>query len=155
MIISWRGLARESADTATVVLLTDGVNNRGSIDPMTAAEIAKTFGIRVYTIGVGSMGYADYPVQTPFGMRYQKMQVEIDEALLQKIAEMTGGHYFRAVDNTSLQKVYGEIDKLEKSKIETREHSRRDEVFMSWAFAALVLFSLELLLRYLFMKNMS
>jgi Ca-activated chloride channel family protein len=88
-------------------------------------------------------------------MRYQKMQVEIDEALLQKIAEMTGGHYFRAVDNTSLQKVYGEIDKLEKSKIETREHSRRDEVFMSWAFAALVLFSLELLLRYLFMKNMS
>jgi Ca-activated chloride channel family protein len=143
------------AISKVIILLTDGVNNRGSIDPMTAAEIAKTFGIRVYTIGVGSMGYADYPVQTPFGMRYQKMQVEIDEALLQKIAEMTGGHYFRAVDNTSLQKVYGEIDKLEKSKIETREHSRRDEVFMSWAFAALVLFSLELLLRYLFMKNMS
>ena len=143
------------AISKVIILLTDGVNNRGSIDPMTAAEIAKTFGIRVYTIGVGSRGYADYPVQTPFGTRYQKMEVEIDEALLQQIAELTGGHYFRAVDNTSLQQVYGEIDKLEKSKIETREHSKRDEVFMSWALAALVLTGIELLLRYLFMKNMS
>jgi Ca-activated chloride channel family protein len=143
------------AISKVIILLTDGVNNRGSIDPMTAAEIAKRFGIRVYTIGVGSRGYADYPVQTPFGTRYQKMQVEIDEALLQQIAELTGGHYFRAVDNTSLQQVYGEIDKLEKSKIETREHSKRDEVFMSWAMAALVLIGIELLLRYLFMKNMS
>lgn len=143
------------AISKVIILLTDGVNNRGSIDPMTAAEIAKTFGIRVYTIGVGSRGYADYPVQTPFGTRYQKMEVEIDEALLQQIAELTGGHYFRAVDNTSLQQVYGEIDKLEKSKIETREHSKRDEVFMSWALAALVLIGIELLLRYLFMKNMS
>ena len=143
------------AISKVIILLTDGVNNRGSIDPMTAAEIAKTFGIRVYTIGVGSRGYADYPVQTPFGTRYQKMEVEIDEALLQQIAELTGGHYFRAVDNTSLQQVYGEIDKLEKSKIETREHSKRDEVFMSWAMAALVLIGIELLLRYLFMKNMS
>ena len=143
------------AISKVIILLTDGVNNRGSIDPMTAAEIAKTFGIRVYTIGVGSRGYADYPVQTPFGTRYQKMEVEIDEALLQQIADLTGGHYFRAVDNTSLQQVYGEIDKLEKSKIETREHSKRDEVFMSWALAALVLIGIELLLRYLFMKNMS
>lgn len=143
------------AISKVIILLTDGVNNRGSIDPMTAAEIAKTFGIRVYTIGVGSRGYADYPVQTPFGTRYQKMEVEIDEALLQQIAELTGGHYFRAVDNTSLQQVYGEIDKLEKSKIETREHSKRDEVFMAWALAALVLIGIELLLRYLFMKNMS
>lgn len=143
------------AISKVIILLTDGVNNRGSIDPMTAAEIAKTFGIRVYTIGVGSRGYADYPVQTPFGTRYQKMEVEIDEALLQQIAELTGGHYFRAVDNSSLQQVYGEIDKLEKSKIETREHSKRDEVFMSWAMAALVLIGIELLLRYLFMKNMS
>jgi Ca-activated chloride channel family protein len=101
------------------------------------------------------MGYADYPVQTPFGMRYQKMQVEIDEALLERIADMTGGEYFRAVDNTSLQKVYDEIDKLEKSRIETREHSRREEVFMPWALAVVILLALELLLRYLFMKNMS
>lgn len=143
------------AISKVIILLTDGVNNMGSIDPVTAAEIAKTFGIRVYTVGVGSMGYADYPVQTPFGMRYQKMQVEIDEALLQRIAEMTGGQYFRAVDNTSLQKVYAEIDKLEKSKIETREHSKREETFMSWALAAALLLSVELLLRYLFMKNMS
>ncbi len=143
------------AISKVIILLTDGVNNMGSIDPITAAEIAKTFAIRVYTVGVGSMGYADYPVQTPFGMRYQKMQVEIDEALLQRIAEMTGGEYFRAVDNTSLQKVYDEIDKLEKSRIETREHSRREEVFMPWALAAVALLALELLLRYLFMKNMS
>ncbi|MDX9728416.1 MAG: VWA domain-containing protein [Bacteroidales bacterium] len=143
------------AISKVVILLTDGVNNTGSIDPVTAAEIAKTFGIRVYTVGVGSMGYADYPVQTPFGMRYQKMQVEIDEALLQRIAEMTGGQYFRAVDNTSLQRVYSEIDKLEKSKIETREHSKREEVFMPWALAAVILIGLELLLRYLLMKNMS
>ena len=143
------------AISKVVILLTDGVNNTGSIDPVTAAEIAKTFGIRVYTVGVGSMGFADYPVQTPFGMRYQKMQVEIDEALLQRIAEMTGGQYFRAVDNTSLQRVYAEIDKLEKSKIETREHSKREEVFMPWALAAVILLGLELLLRYLLMKNMS
>jgi Ca-activated chloride channel family protein len=143
------------AISKVIILLTDGVNNMGSIDPITAAEIAKTFAIRVYTVGVGSMGYADYPVQTPFGMRYQKMQVEIDEALLQRIAEMTGGEYFRAVDNTSLQKVYNEIDKLEKSRIETREHSRREEVFLPWALAAVALLALELLLRYLFMKNMS
>ncbi len=143
------------AVSKVIILLTDGVNNMGSIDPMTAAEIAKTFAIRVYTVGVGSMGYADYPVQTPFGMRYQKMQVEIDEALLERIADMTGGEYFRAVDNTSLQKVYDEIDKLEKSRIETREHSRREEVFMPWALAVVILLALELLLRYLFMKNMS
>jgi Ca-activated chloride channel family protein len=143
------------AISKVIILLTDGVNNMGSIDPVTAAEIAETFGIRVYTIGVGSMGYADYPVQTPFGIRYQKMQVEIDEALLRKIADLTGGEYFRAVDNTSLQKVYGEIDKLEKSKIETREHSKREEVFMPWALAAAIILTLELLLRYLFMRNMS
>jgi Ca-activated chloride channel family protein len=143
------------AISKVIILLTDGVNNTGSIDPVTAAEIAKTFGIRVYTVGVGSMGFADYPVQTPFGMRYQKMQVEIDEALLQRIAEMTGGQYFRAVDNTSLQRVYAEIDKLEKSKIETREHSKREEVFMPWALVAVILIGLELLFRYLLMKNMS
>jgi Ca-activated chloride channel family protein len=143
------------AISKVIILLTDGVNNMGSIDPMTAAEIAKTFAIRVYTIGVGSRGYADYPVQTPFGIRYQKMQVEIDEALLQQIAELTGGRYFRAVDNSSLEQVYSEIDKLEKSKIETREHSKREEVFMPLALAAVIILTLELLLRYLLMKNMS
>ena len=143
------------AISKVIILLTDGVNNMGSIDPMTAAEIAKTFGIRVYTIGVGSRGLADYPVQTPFGMRYQKMQVEIDEALLEHIADLTGGRDFRAVDNSSLEQVYSEIDKLEKSKIETREHSKREEVFMPLALAAVILLTLELLLRHLLMKNMS
>lgn len=143
------------AISKVIILLTDGVNNRGSIDPVTAAEIARTFGIRVYTIGVGSMGYADYPVQTPFGLQYQKMQVEIDEELLRNISDLTGGLYFRATDNTSLQRVYGEIDKLEKSKIETREHSRRDDVFMPWAIAAAIILACELLFRYLLMRNMS
>jgi Ca-activated chloride channel family protein len=143
------------AVSKVIILLTDGVNNRGSIDPVTAAEIAKTFGIRVYTIGVGSMGYADYPVQTPFGQQYQKMQVEIDEDLLRNIADLTGGTYFRATDNTSLQRVYEEIDKLEKSIIETREHSKREDVFMPWALAAAIILGFELLLRYLLMRNMS
>lgn len=143
------------AVSKVIILLTDGVNNMGAIDPMTAAEIARTFGIRVYTIGVGSMGEADYPVQTPFGTQYRKMKVEIDESLLQKISELTGGMYFRAVDNSSLQNVYNEIDKLEKSKIETREHSKREEVFMNWALAAAIILTMEILLRYLFMKNLS
>ncbi len=143
------------AISKVIILLTDGINNRGAIDPMTAAEIAKTFGIRVYTIGVGTDGEADYPVQTPFGVQFQKMKVEIDEALLAKIADMTGGKYFRAKDNTSLEQVYSEIDKLEKSRIETREHSKREEMFMPWAMTAAFILALELLLRYLLMKNMS
>jgi Ca-activated chloride channel homolog len=83
------------------------------------------------------------------------MQVEIDETLLRKIADLTGGVYFRATDNTSLQKVYSEIDKLEKSKIETREHSKRQEAFMPWALAAAIILIVELLLRYILMRNMS
>lgn len=148
-------IKNSDAISKVIILLTDGVNNRGAIDPITAAEIAKTFGIRVYTIGVGTMGEADYPVQTPFGIQYQRMKVEIDETLLGKISDMTGGKYFRATDNTSLEKVYNEIDKLEKSKIETREHSKREEVFMPWAMAAVIVLAAELLLRYLFMRNIS
>ena len=148
-------IKNSDAISKVIILLTDGVNNRGAIDPITAAEIAKTFGIGVYTIGVGTMGEADYPVQTPFGIQYQRMKVEIDETLLGKISDMTGGKYFRATDNTSLEKVYNEIDKLEKSKIETREHSKREEVFMPWAMAAVIVLAAELLLRYLFMRNIS
>jgi len=143
------------AISKVIILLTDGVNNRGAIDPMTAAEIAKAFGIRVYTIGVGTDGEADYPVQTPFGIQLQKVPVEIDEALLKKVSDLTGGVYFRAKDNTDLQEVYKEIDKLEKSKIETREHRKREEMFMPWALAASIILITELLLRYILMKNMS
>ena len=143
------------AISKVIILLTDGVNNRGAIDPMTAAEIAKTFGIRVYTIGVGTDGEADYPVPTQFGTQIRKVPVEIDEAILRQVSDLTGGVYFRAKDNTDLQQVYNEIDKLEKSKIETREHRKREEMFMPWALAAAIALIAELFLRYLLMKNMS
>ena len=115
------------AKSKVIILLTDGVNNRGEIAPATAADIAKTFGIRVYTIGVGTQGMAPYPVQTPYGIQYQDMPVEIDEGILQEIAQTTGGKYFRATDNDKLTQVYKEIDKLEKSKIDVKQFSRKEE----------------------------
>jgi len=144
-----------NAISKVIILLTDGINNRGAIDPITAAEIAKTFKVRVYTIGVGTTGEADCPVMTPYGMRKIKVPVEIDEELLTKISDMTGGKYFRATDNNSLEKVYQEIDKLEKSKIETKEYSKREEMFLPYAFAAAIILAIELLFRYLFLKNIS
>ncbi len=96
----------------------------------TAADIAKTYGIRVYTIGVGTQGMAPYPVQTPYGMQYQNMPVEIDEAILKEIASKTGGKYFRATDNNKLIQVYSEIDKMEKSKIDVRQFIRKEEKFL-------------------------
>ncbi|MBQ9471381.1 MAG: VWA domain-containing protein [Bacteroidales bacterium] len=134
------------AKSKVVILLTDGVNNRGEVAPLTAAEIARTFGVRVYTVGVGSYGTAPYPVQTPFGTRYQDMKVEIDEELLTNIAQITGGEYFRATNNKALEAVYEQIDQLEKSKIEVTEFSRKSEEFRPYAMAALLLL-LELLLR--------
>ncbi len=142
------------AISKVIILLTDGVNNRGSIDPMTAAEIAKTFGIRVYTIGVGSRGTAPYPVQTPFGIQYQEMETQIDEDLLKKIAEMTDGLYFRATDNDNLKKVYEEIDQLEKSKISVQEHHKKSEEYLKFAIAAALLLLLEILLRYSVLRNL-
>ena len=123
------------------------MNNRGEVAPLTAAEIARTFGVRVYTVGVGSYGTAPYPVQTPFGTRYQDMKVEIDEELLTNIAQITGGEYFRATNNKALEAVYEQIDQLEKSKIEVTEFSRKSEEFRPYAMAALLLLLLELLLR--------
>lgn len=99
-----------------IILLTDGVNNAGSIAPLTAGEIAKTFGIRVYTIGVGTQGMAPYPFKTPFGIQYQNMEVQIDEAVCKQISDATDGKYFRATDNRKLKEIYDEIDKLEKTK---------------------------------------
>ena len=104
------------AKSRVVILLTDGVNNSGEVSPKMAAEIAKTYGIRVYTIGVGKEGMAPYPVMTPWGVQVQNMKVEIDEALLKDIAESTGGRYFRATDNTKLAEIYSEINKMEKAK---------------------------------------
>jgi Ca-activated chloride channel family protein len=133
-------LKESKAKSRVVILLTDGVNNRGFIDPVTAAGIAQSFGIRVYTIGVGTTGMAPYPVQTPFGVQYQSMPVEIDEALLQKIADETGGKYFRATDNRTLKDIYTEIDRLEKTKIEvTQFHRHKEEFYQAAMFAGLFL----------------
>jgi Ca-activated chloride channel family protein len=143
------------AKSKVIILLTDGVNNRGEIAPATAADIARTYGIRVYTIGVGSMGTAPYPVQTPYGVQYQNMPVEIDEAILREISEKTGGRYFRATDNNKLVQVYSEIDKMEKSKIDVRQFTRREEKFIIPAAIAFALLALEILLRLTIYKNIT
>jgi Ca-activated chloride channel family protein len=143
------------AKSKVIILLTDGVNNRGEIAPATAADIAKTFGIRVYTIGVGTQGMAPYPVQTPFGVQYQDMPVEIDEAILRDISGKTGGRYFRATDNDKLVQVYGEIDQLEKSKIDVRQFSRKEEKYFIPALIGFCLLVLELLLRNTIFRNLT
>ncbi len=138
-----------------IILLTDGINNRGEIAPATAADIAKTYGIRVYTIGVGTQGTAPYPVQTPYGLQFQNMPVEIDEAILKEIAGKTGGKYFRATDNNKLTQVYAEIDKMEKSKIDVRQFTRKQEKFLIPAIIAFILLALEVLLRHTIYKNIT
>ncbi len=135
------------AKSKVVILLTDGSNNSGSIPPITAAEIAKQFGVRVYTVGLGTKGFAPYPVQTPMGVQYQRMPVDIDEGTLSKIAGITGGQYFRAINNETLKNIYTQIDKLEKAKIDVTQYRRKTEMFMPWAILALALLSLEFLLR--------
>lgn len=135
--------------TRVVVLLTDGENNGGLIDPRTAKEIAKTLGVRVYTIGVGTEGFAPTPVQTPGGgIVMQQEKVNIDEKLLTEIAGETGGRYFRARDNKGLQSIYGEIDQLEKTKIDINISRRYNEKFHPFAIAALIFILLEVWLRY-------
>ena len=143
------------AKSKVIILLTDGVNNRGEIAPATAAGIAKTYGIRVYTIGVGTQGMAPYPVQTPYGIQYQDMPVEIDEAILKEISQTTGGKYFRATDNDKLIQVYNEIDKLEKSKIDVRQFIRKEEKFFLPALIAFILLALEILLRNTIFRNLT
>jgi Ca-activated chloride channel homolog len=138
------------AKSRVVILLTDGVNNRGEISPQTAAEIAKTYGIRVYTIGVGANGTAPYPVMTPWGVQVQDVQVEIDEALLKDIADATGGRYFRATDNTKLAEIYSEINKMEKARTTIDSFPVYSELFDRFGLAALLCLLLEMLLRALF-----
>jgi Ca-activated chloride channel family protein len=148
-------LKDSEAKSKVIILLTDGVNNRGEIAPETAADIARTFGIRVYTIGVGTQGMAPYPVNTPFGVQYQDMPVEIDEGILRQISQTTGGRYFRATDNDKLEQVYKEIDKLEKSKIDVRQFSRKEEKYFIPALVAFILLALEILLRNTLFRNLT
>lgn len=140
-------LKDSEAISKVIILLTDGMNNAGSVDPYTAAEMAKLFGIRVYTIGVGSYGTAPFPVQTIFGTQYQQMRVEIDEKLLTTIANSSGGKYFRATSNQKLDEIYDEIDKLERSKIEVTEFRHLHEEFYPLVALALALLLLEFILR--------
>lgn len=146
-------LKDSKAISKVIILLTDGVNNQGLVAPLTAAEIAQKFGIRVYTIGVGTEGFAPYPFKTPFGIQYQDVEVQIDEKTLQNIATITDGKYFRATNNKSLKKIYEDINKLEKSKIETTEYHKRKEEFLPYALLALILLSLSFVLRTTFLKS--
>ncbi len=139
-------LKDSKAKSKVMILLTDGMNNRGEIDPLTAAQIAKTFNIRIYTIGVGTVGEAPYPVQTPFGIRYQNMPVDVDEKTLAQIADMTDGRYFRATNNKALKEIYDEIDKLEKTRIEVKSYRSYTELFYPWAALGLLSILAEFLL---------
>lgn len=141
------------AKSKVIILLTDGVNNTGEIAPVTAAEIAKSFGVRVYTIGVGTQGEAPYPIPTAFGIQYQNIPVEIDEPALKQIAATTGGQYFRATDNASLKEIYSEIDQMEKTKISVQEFSKKQEEYKMWALIVFALLLVELLLRNTVLKS--
>ena len=142
------------AKSRVVILLTDGVNNSGEVAPKMAAEIAKTYGIRVYTIGVGKEGMAPYPVMTPWGVQVQNMKVEIDEALLKEIAESTGGRYFRATDNTKLAEIYSEINKMEKAKTSVESFPVYKELFGTYVLWALLALMLELLLNWFVIRRL-
>lgn len=147
-------LRESEAKSKVIILLTDGVNNSGEIAPLTAAEIAKTLGIRVYTIGVGTEGMAPYPAMDMFGnMTFVQQKVEIDEKVLREIARLTGGEYFRATDKAKLKAIYDQINTLEKSKVEVSERIIYHELFLMWALIAIGLLALEFLLSNLFLKR--
>ena len=146
-------LRHSTSKSRIVVMLTDGVNNGGYIDPNTAKEIAKAFNVKVYTIGIGSEGYAPQPVNTAIGVVIQNEKVNIDEKLMTQIATETGGQYFRAKDNASLNTIYSTIDKLEKSKIQIIRSTRYEERFYPLIVAALALLILEIILRYTYFRK--
>jgi Ca-activated chloride channel family protein len=146
-------LKGSEAKSKVVILLTDGSNNMGSIPPVTAAEIAKQFNVRVYTVGIGTHGYAPYPVQTPFGIQYQRIPVDVDEGTLTKIANITGGKYFRATDNETLKNIYEQIDKLEKAKIDVTQYHKKTELFLPFALIALFFLLTEFIFKNTLLKG--
>jgi len=146
-------LKDSKAISKVIILLTDGVNNSGMVPPLTAAEIAEKFGMRVYTIGVGTEGFAPYPFQTPFGIQYQDVEVKIDEKTLQDIATITDGKYFRATNNNALKEIYQDIDELEKSKIEVTEFHKRSEEFLPFTLWALILLFCGFILKITYLKQ--
>ena len=142
-------LRNSEAKSKVIILLTDGRNNRGEVDPLTAAQAAQAFDVRIYTIGAGGQGSALYPVNDPFfGKRYVSMPVDIDEETLRKIADLTQGQYFRAEDRHQLRSIYKEIDEMEKTKIRVNEYTRYSELFFYLVGGALLLFLLEVVLTF-------
>jgi Ca-activated chloride channel family protein len=137
-------LKDSEAKSRIIILLTDGINNAGEVNPVSAAQIAKTFGIRIYTIGVGTRGEAPYPVQTPFGLKYQMVPVEIDEGVLKEIAEITNGQYYRATNNKTLKQIYDEIDKMEKTRVEVTSYRNAQELFLNWVLGGMLVLFLEM-----------
>ncbi len=146
-------LKDSKAKSKVIILLTDGSNNKGDISPLTAADIAKSFGIRVYTIGVGTNGMAPYPYPTAAGIQYITMPVEIDESTLTQIAATTDGSYFRATSTSKLKEVYHEIDKLERTKLNVKEYSKRQENYQPFALILLLSIFCEILLRNSILKK--
>jgi Ca-activated chloride channel family protein len=146
-------LRSSKSKSKVVILLTDGENNGGLIGPANAKEIAKAFGVKVYTIGVGTDGYAPYPIKTPMGVVIQQQKVTIDEKLLTEIANETGGKYFRAKDNEGLQNIYASIDGLEKSKVAITQFTRYKERFFPFVLLGLFLLLLEMILRFTVLKK--
>ena len=140
-------LKESKAKSKVVILLTDGSNNMGDISPMTAAQIAKSLGIRVYTIGVGTNKVAPYPMPVAGGVQYVNIPVEIDTKTLSNIAATTEGNFYRATNNVELKKIYKDIDKLEKSKMDVKKFSKWHEAYQPFAIAAIVVLLLEILLR--------
>ena len=146
-------LKDSKAKSRVMILLTDGVNNRGEIDPITAAKIAATYGIRVYTVGVGAQGEAPYPVETPFGIQRRMIPVDLDEKTLTAVADMTGGKYYRATDNKKLKAIYKEIDQLERTRIEVTAYKRYSEKFYGWLFLGLIALLVEVGLSSTFLRK--
>ena len=146
-------LKNSKAKSKVIILLTDGTNNRGDISPLTAAEIAKSFGIRIYTIGVGTNGTAPYPYPIGGTVQYVNLPVEIDEKTLTQIAGITEGDYFRATSNSKLKEVYEQIDKLEKTKLNVKQYSKREEEYRWFALVAFLCVLVEVLLRNTILKK--
>ncbi len=146
-------LKNSKAISKVIILMTDGINNMGEISPLVAAEFAKKYGIRVYTIGIGRNGMAPYPFQTPFGIQYENVEVKIDEQILTKIANNTGGKYFRATNNNSLREIYKEIDNMEKTILDVKSFSKPKEEFLPFLILALVFLGVEMILRYTILRN--
>ena len=147
-------LSESDARSRVVILLTDGVNNSGEVSPQMATEIAKQYGIKVYTIGVGKEGMAKYPVQTPWGVQLQDVKVEIDEPLLKEIAQSTGGKYFRATDNTKLAEIYNEINQMETGRTTITNAVVYEELFMKYLILALAFLMLELFFNWFVIRRM-